>query len=159
MSRLLLSTIVFALILGSLPARNCTCTEAREHEVPHGANEFIELAGGTVKSIKGRVIYAHDDSPVDEVVVEAYQITPDDKKLTLYDLVRQRNRRVACVTTKDGSFCFDNLPSGKYLLRAGTLSGNAGMNEMYMKVNLDRSWWSRWFRSDKGLEFRLTPGT
>ena len=158
MSKLLLSSIVLALIMGSLPARRCTCQKAREHEQPHGANESVEYVGKTVKAIRGRVVYYHDDSPADDVVVEVYEITPEDVKLNLHEIVLRRARRAGCVTSKDGSFCFVDLPSGRYAVRAGTNSANAGMNEVYIKVNLDRRWWSRWLTSGE-INLQLTPGT
>lgn len=68
MSKLLLAVMV--LVLVSLPAQRCPCQKAGEHDLAHGANENIEYSERTVKSIKGRVVYDHDSSPVDEAVVE-----------------------------------------------------------------------------------------
>lgn len=149
---------MLALIMGSLSTRRCTCQTAREHEQPHGANVYVEYSEKTVKSITGRVVYYHDASPAHDVVVEVYEITPEDKKRNLREIALQRERRAACVTSKDGSFCFVDLPSGRYAVRAGTNSANAGMNEVYIKVNLDRRWWSRWLRSGQ-INLELTPGT
>ena len=149
---------MLALIIGWLPARRCTCQKAREHEQPHGANVHVEYSEKTVKSIKGRVVYHHDGSSADDVVVEVYEITPEDKKLNLREIALRRERRAACVTSKDGSFCFVDLPSGRYAVRAGTNSANAGLNDVYIKVNLDRRWWSRWLRSGQ-INLELTPGT
>src|ERR1051326_1146115 len=109
----------------------------------------------TVNRIQGRVIYYNDHSPVDDVVVEVYQITPEDKKLKARETPVRRRRRAACVTLKDGCFCFVELPSGSYMVRAGTRSANAGMNEVYLKVNLGH----RWFRPGKEITLELTPGT
>jgi hypothetical protein len=158
MGKLFLSGIVLALITGSLPARRCVCQKAGEHDRPHGANEVVEYAEKTVKSIKGRIVYSHDDSPADEVVVEIYEI-PMDKKLKTHEIALQHERRAACVTSRDGSFCFDDLPSGNYLVKAGTCNANAGMNEVYIRVKLDRGWWSRWFRPGREIKLGLTLGT
>ena len=159
MSKLHLWSIVLLLLVGSLPARPCSCQKALAHDLPHGANEDIEYSERTVKGIQGRVVYFHDASPAEDVVVEVYQITREDKKLTPREIVLHRERRAACVTSKDGRFCFADLPSGRYLVRAGPRSASAGMNEVFMKVNLDRRWWSRWFRSRTDIELALTPGT
>jgi len=148
-----------ALVVGLLPTPRCTCQKAGEHDLPHGANEDIEYPEVTIKSIKGRVVYGHDGSRADDVVVEVYEIEPADKKLKAREIVMRRDRRVACVTSKDGSFCFVDLRSGSYLVRAGTASANAGMNEVYIKVNVDRRWWSRWLRSGKEIPLELTLGT
>lgn len=157
MNKLLLSIVALGLIVGSLPARRCTCQNAGENDVPHGANETIEYSEKTVKSIKG-VVYFPDSSRAEEVVVEVYAIAPEDKKLKTYEIVSQRTRRAACVTSEDGSFCFDDLPSGNYLIRAGA-RWDRGMNEVYVRLKLDRRWWSRWFRSGKEIELELTLGT
>jgi hypothetical protein len=158
MSKLQLWNIVLILIVGSLPARPCSCQKALEHDLPHGANEDIEYSDRTVKRIQGRVVF-HDESPVEDVVVEVYQITREDKTLRPREIVRRRERRAACVTQKDGRFCFADLPSGRYLVRAGTRSASAGMNEVFLRVNLDRRWWNRWYRIDKNIQLELTPGT
>lgn len=159
MSKLLLATIVFALIVGSAPARRCACQKALDRDLPHGANEDVEYSEKTVKRIRGRVVYSNNGRPVDDAVVELYAITPDDKNLKTQEIIVRRPRRAACVTSNDGSFCFTDFPSGNYLLRAGTRSPNAGMNEVYIKLKLDRRWWTSWFRSGKELTLELTPGT
>jgi hypothetical protein len=159
MMRLLLSTILLLLSAGSLSERRCSCQKALEHDLPHGANETVEYVGKTVKRIAGRVISGPNDDPAEDVVVEIYEISQADKNLRPHEIVLRSQRKVACVTPKDGSFCFPDLPSGRYMVRAGTRSANAGMNEVFIRVNVDRRWWSRWFRPDKKIELALTPGT
>jgi hypothetical protein len=127
-NKLFLSSILLTLIMGSWPAQRCGCQKAREHDLPHGANESVEYLAKTVKSIKGRVVYSHDSSLADDVVVEVYEIMPEDKKLQTHEIVLRRECRAACVTAKDGSFCFVDLPSVHYVVRAGTRSANAGFS-------------------------------
>lgn len=157
MGKLLLSGIVLALIISSLPAQRCTCLKAGEQDLPHGANMHIEYPEKTVKSIKGRIVFAHEQGPADDVVVEVYEIPPRDKKLQSHEIVSQHQRRAACITSKDGSFCFDDLPSGRYLIKAGTRSRHAGWNEVYARVKIDRSWWR--LRSGGEIELELHLGT
>ena len=147
------------LAVSSLSERRCSCEKALERDLPHGANETIEYSEKTVKRIAGRVAYEHNDQPAEDVVVEIYEIPHADKKLKSHEIVSRRHRTAACITQKDGSFCFPDLPSGRYLVRAGARNANAGMNEVKVRVNVDRRWWSRWFRSDKGIQLALTPGT
>lgn len=143
--------------LGAIPPKGrCLCQPASEEDVPQGANESIEYSEQTLKSIYGKVLFPTDE-PVEEAVVEVYDYTDADKKLDSYHLVRSKDRRTACLTDKDGSFCFTGLPSGRYLLRAGTRT-RGGMNEVYVKVKLDKSWWKVW-RFQKGMNLTLTPGT
>ena len=156
MSKLLLFGIMFLVVAPSPFDRRCSCQEALEHDLPHGANELIEYSEKTVKSVSGRVAYFHDDSAAEDVVVEIYEITPADAKLNTLQLVQQRTRKFACITSKDGSFCFPHLPAGRYLVRAGTRSRHAGMNEVYMRVKVDRRWWSRLFRPNKKIKLSLT---
>ena len=158
MSKLVLAVIIVAISANS-SSRPCSCQKALEDDLPHGANEVIEHSEKTVKKIKGRVVYFNDEEPADDIVVEIYDVIDEDKKLTSRDIAIRRERRAACVTAKDGSFCFPDLPSGRYVLRAGARSSSAGMNEVYMKVKVARRWWSNWFRSGKELEIGLTPGT
>ena len=158
MSKLVLSIIIVAISAGS-SSRLCSCQKALEDDLPHGANIDIEYSEKTVKKIKGRVVYYYDDEPAEDVVVEIYDVIDEDKALMSRDIAIRRERRAACVTAKDGSFCFPDLPSGRYVLRAGARSSSAGMNEVYMKVTVDRRWWSSWFRSGKGITLGLTPGT
>jgi hypothetical protein len=158
MSQIILSMIIVAMSTGSW-SRPCACQKALEDDLPHGANEDIEYREKTVKKIQGQVLYRDDDEAVDDVVVEIYDINETDKNLTPSDIALRRERQAACVTPKDGSFCFPDLPSGRYILRAGTRSSSAGMNEAYMKVTVDRRWWSKWFRAGKRIKLELTPGT
>ena len=158
MSKFVLSFILIAISTTS-SSRACSCQRALEDDLPNGANEDIEYTEQTVKRIKGRVVYYYDDQSADDVVVEIYDVTEADKNLRPREIALRRERRAACVTTKDGSFCFPDLPSGKYVLRAGARSSSAGMNDLHMKVTLDRRWWSSWFRSSKRIKLGLTPGT
>ena len=158
MGKVVLSIIIVAISAGS-SSRLCSCQKALEDDRPHGANEDTEYSEKTLKSIKGRVVYYHNDEPADDVVVEVYSVAETDKNLRPREIALRRERRAACVTAKDGSFCFPDLPSGRYVLRAGARSSSAGMNEVYMKVTVDRRWWGNWFRSGKGIELGLTPGT
>lgn len=157
MSKLLWSGVLIVLLTASLPDRPCTCRTALETERAHGANELIEYSETTVKRIRGRVAYS-DDTPVGDVVVEIYDITSADRKLKVHE-VGQRQRRTACVTSNDGSFCFPDLPSGRYVMRVGTRSASGGMNEVFWKVNVDRRWWRSWLRRERKLNVTLSPGT
>ena len=70
----LLSSILLLLTMSSLSEQRCSCEKALERDLPHGANETIEYSEKTVKRIAGRVVYSHDESPAEDVVVEIYEI-------------------------------------------------------------------------------------
>src|SRR6185503_5669582 len=114
--------------------------KALEDDLPHGANEDIEYTEKTLKTIKGRVVYYNNDEPAADIVVEIYNVTEADKNLRPREIALRGDRRAACVTAKDGTFCFTDLVSGRYVIRAGARSSSAGMNEVYMKVTVDRRW-------------------
>lgn len=155
MSKLLLTSLMLAL-LAALPQNSgCPCQPASQTDYPHGANELIEYTGITVKKLQGTVMYA-DGIPAADVVVELFDY--EDKNARPYQVIRGRKRRAACLTGKDGRFCFSALPTGRYALRIGTRT-SAGMNEVHVKVNLDRRWWRRWLRPGKGIDVYLQPGT
>jgi hypothetical protein len=159
MSKLLFCSMLVLLAVSSLSERRCSCQKALERDLPHGANETIEYSEKTVKRIAGRVAYWNNNEPAQDVVVEIYEIPHAVKKLKPHEIVSRRHRKAACVTLQDGRFCFPELPSGRYLVRAGARNANAGMNEVQIQVNLDRRWWSRWLRCDKEIQLALTPGT
>ena len=157
MSKLLITILLIGLF--AVPSeRTCSCRKASDGDVPHGANEDIQYSEKTVKSINGTVSFNYGDEPIEGAVVEVYDVTAADKNLTNREIMGQRPRREACVTSEDGRFCFPNLPSGTYVLRAGR-GESGGMNDVHMRVRVDRRWWSKWFRPNKTIKFGLTPGT
>jgi hypothetical protein len=157
MSKLFLTTLVIALFAGPSD-RFCLCRTALEDDVPHGANEDIEYTKKTVKTVSGKVTYRYDDKSVGDVVVEIYDVSDDNKNLTNRQIIDRNARRTACVTESDGSFCFPGLPSGRYVIRAGTRSSAGGINDVHMRVTLDRRWWARWLRLEV-IKLELSPGT
>lgn len=157
MSKLLLFGLLLLLVATYTSDQSCSCQKASADDLPHGANETIEYAETTVKTVAGRVVNPLEE-PVEAAVVEIYEIPSANNRLKSYELVGERQRKIACITSEDGSFCFPDLPSGHYLIRAGT-GHSAGMNEVFMKVKVDRRWWSRWFRRSKKIELELPLGT
>lgn len=137
--------------------QSCSCKKASADDLPHGANEIIEYSETTVKRIAGRVVNPLEE-PIEDAVVEIYEIRPTDRKIHSYKLIEGRQRKTACITSEDGSFCFPDLPSGQYVIRAGT-GHSAGMQEVFIKVKVDRSLWSRWFRRSKKIDLTLPLGT
>jgi uncharacterized GH25 family protein len=145
--------LVFLGIVSQQP--KCHCQLAQADDRAHGANQTIVLSHKTVKRISGRVLY-QDGTPVSQAVVEVYE-NADSDKVDAYRTTRTKERRAACLADESGRFCFRDLPSGRYLVRAGTRT-SAGMQEIIVKVTLDRHWWSSWVRSNKEIEVDLEPG-
>jgi hypothetical protein len=157
MGKLLFLALLISLF-ASAAGRTCSCSEASGRDTPYGANEYIEQKEATVKRVLGKVTLAYGEQPVKDAVVEIYDVPDADRHLEAYKVVGKHTRRAACVTGDDGSFCFPELPSGRYVLKAGA-GRPSGTNEVYMRVTVDRRWWSKWFRPGKAIALGLTPGT
>ena len=154
----LLPTFAILVVLAALPQKSkCPCQPTLETDSPHGANEVIEYTGKTVKKLHGRILYPNGE-PVNEAVVEIYEYGDADRNVGAYEITKSKERRTACLTDKYGYFCFTGLPSGRYALRAGTRKSE-GMNEVYVKVNLEQRWWRSWLRLGKKLELYISAGT
>ena len=149
---------LLSILIGSVLtfSGGCSCAKALETDLPHGANETVEIRGPVVNKLSG-IVADPSGAPV-KAVVELYDLPPDRPDIAVNEVIGFRTRRVACVTGADGTFCFSNVPSGKYLLRAGTRQAN-GMNELYMRVTVDHSWFRGLFRRSKSLRLMLSLGT
>ena len=156
---MLRSAYLFLLIaITAMPTQqhNCACHLASAEDAPHGANESVVIIGKAVKRLQGTLSYK-GGSLVNGAVVEIYNCASSRKDARATELVSNRKRLAACKTGIDGTFCFQGLPSGKYVLRAGT-GKSEGWNEVYMIITLDQRWWSKW-RKSRNIELTLSPGT
>ena len=77
-----------------------------------------------------------DDEPLSDVLVEIFD--KPDHLLASYPqnekLKREQRRIAACKTGADGRFCFQNIPKGKYEIRA---SVDSGWNVTHVWVLID----------------------
>jgi protocatechuate 3,4-dioxygenase beta subunit len=147
-------SIFILLSFGATVANDpCRCRPALEQDWAHGANESVEIRGLVVKRIQGRVLDPHGDA-IDDAVVEVFEYSNTDRELGGYQLTEAKKRRTACLTDKNGEFCFPSLPARRYVLKFGTRQA-AGWKNTYMTVKLSPHWWRR---SGK-LEIRLNLGT
>ena len=132
----------------------CTaeCRRAQEDELPHGANELIELKEQTVTRVFGTISIGFGNSaPTPNVVIEVYRITGNQD----FQKTIQQNRLTACLTGPDGRFSFPELKPGRYLLRVGMVEGHE-VNETYVPIILK----SRWnVLKGRGIRIVLQLGT
>jgi hypothetical protein len=151
--------MILSLLVGAVLgfSSGCSCAKALDSDMPYGANETIEIRGPVVKNILGTIVYPND-AVAKDIVVELYDLSHDRADIPINEIVGWRTRRAACVTATDATFCFSDLPAGKYLLRAGTRQPD-GMNELFMRVTVERSWFPGLFRRSKPLRLRLSLGT
>ena len=119
-------------------------------DVPHGANELIELKEEKLSQIFGTIRFPQGEL-ADDIVVEVY------RRARTQSLRSQATgqARAACVTSDDGRFSFDGLKPGRYLVLAGTRK-NAGVNEIYVPIILKKNWLGR---KGSGIRFVLAVGT
>jgi len=132
-------------------ACNAECRRAQEDEVPHGANELIELKEQTIKRVFGTISIGFGNSaPTPNVVIEVYRTTENrDFQKTV-----QQKRLTACVTGPDGRFSFPELKPGRYLLRVG-MREPAGINVAYVPIIVQ----SRKRLKGRGIRIVLQLGT
>src|SRR5947208_172546 len=147
--------LVLSLIIGALVTfpSNCSCAKASDVDVPHEANETIEINGSVVKNLTGTVFLPGGEA-AEDLVVEVYDVPKEHPNSGVYEIVGSRKRRTACVTSTNGTFCFSDLPAGKYLLKVGTRQ-QKDFNALYVRVTLDRNWFRGLFRRAKTLSLTL----
>jgi hypothetical protein len=135
MNKLVIGILILS-IGGGSAASDCRCAAAPD-KAPVLGNVPVRATGGTVRRISGKVLYPSGE-PVKHAIVEVFDnfLETDDWENADYEKLTARPRRIACVTSADGSFCFSNLPSGRYLLRAGTSGPDQGISAMRMFVRL-----------------------
>lgn len=148
------SLAIAVCLIGLIQASAAQCREAKENEVPHGANELIQLKSRTVPRIYGTIFWPTGEA-AKKTVVEIFHFEGSDDDYRDLNTAIEQPRTMACVTGEDGKFSFPGLKPGKYLLRAGT-SDEAGVNETYIVLVVKRH--ARKAGKD-GLEIILHLGT
>ena len=130
----------------------CKCIEPERGETTHrGGNEIVTFRERKVyKSVRG-VVRDVNGEALEGVLVEVFD-HPEWIVLD-YPASRVKQRRIAaCKTGPDGSFGFENIPSGKYELRA---SKGASWNPSHVYIVVNR----RNRRSTRaGINVQLTVG-
>ena len=127
----LISLILISFLSGSSQS---DCKTVLTNEAPHGANEFILISGIKVNRIAGKVLLPNEE-PVNEAIVEVFNYSSSSTDYKAVDAALYYKRRAACLTGENGAFCFNKLPPGRYLLRAGT-SKPEGMNRIHAIVTV-----------------------
>lgn len=153
MIKLLAIALMLGCLVNSSFPENCKCTTPAAGETTHqGGNEIVTFREHRIyKSVRG-VVRDVNDEPVEGVLVEVF----DHPEWLLSNPPANRmeqHRIAACKTGADGSFCFENIPSGRYELRA---SKDAAWNPSHVYIVVNR----RSRRSTRaGITVRLTVGT
>jgi protocatechuate 3,4-dioxygenase beta subunit len=147
---------LISLILVSLLSGNsqCDCKTVPTNETSHGANEFILLSELKVNRIAGRVLLP-DGEPENEAIVEVFNYSSSSTDYKDVDSALNSERRAACMTGENGAFCFNKLPPGSYLLRAGTRK-SAGINQIHAIITVLPN---NQKAPTRELKLRLTLGT
>jgi hypothetical protein len=122
----LISLILVSLLSGS---PQCDCKAVPANEISYGANEFVLLAELKVNRITGKVLHPQG-TPENEAIVEVFNYARSSTDYKDVDDALNSKRRAACMTGETGAFCFNDLPPGRYLLRAGTRK-SVGINQIH----------------------------
>ena len=128
--------ILLLILVSNSSGSDCRCPVAYDQR-PVLGNVPVVATGGNVRVIRGRLFYPNGE-PVKGAVVEVFDnfLGTDDWKHADYEKITARPRRIACLTSADGSFCFSDLPSGRYLPRAGLVGVDQGFSAMRMFVRV-----------------------
>lgn len=143
--------IIFVAIV-PVSARDCRCRRPeRGDQTRWGGNEVIVEAPEKHFRRMAGVIKLGDSGPVAGVLVEVF-----DNPGYLLDQSRagsppKQTRLRACVTSEDGSFCFRDVRSGSYELRA-SLSAGVDVTHVYAVIDAQSG-------SNEPIEVRLHLGT
>ena len=115
-------TVSFLLILSTFSSSsNCSCIKTVS-ETPKLGTVFSMMNGKRVKELRGVVLYPNGEV-MSDAVVEVYEnrLPVSDGNLSYEDVKRITSvaTKAACITAKDGRFCFKYFRPGRYLLRIG----------------------------------------
>jgi hypothetical protein len=131
----------------------CKCIAPELGETTHrGGNELVTFRERRAfKSVRG-IVRDVNGEPLAGVLVEVLDhpewILSNDPASPV-----DQHRIAACKTGPDGSFCFEDIPSGRYELRASK-DGEWNPSHVYIVVNRRSSGSAR-----VGIDVRLTLGT
>jgi hypothetical protein len=147
----LITLILVSLLSGS---SQCNYKTVPANETSQGANEFILIDELKVNGIAGKVLLP-DEEPVNEAIVEVFNYSSSSTDHKDVDAALTKKRRAVCITGENGAFCFNKLPPGRYLLRAGTRK-SVGINQIHAIITVLPN---NQKAPTGGLELRLTLGT
>ena len=145
----LLRTAAFLSCLAPPLFSRAECRKAEDNEIPHGANELIELKEQKVQGLFGTILFPTGE-PAEDIVVEVYRWSKKPYTETV-----QQQRLAACVTGADGKFSFPELKPGSYLLQAGRRE-RFGVNIAFLVVDLKGNSGKR---KGQGIRIQLKLGT
>jgi hypothetical protein len=117
---------LFILLASSTLQGDCKCAHPVQGETTHwGGNEaVVEVEDAPLKQLQG-IVKAEDGSPVSNALVEVFthpEYLLSNLPNAWHDHPEQQ-RVGACLTSKDGKFCFRHLPAAAYELRSSVSSG------------------------------------
>jgi len=113
--------LVILSCLGSVwQKEGCKCSlPSPEAKTSWGQENVIIKLDEPFKFLHGKITISSDGKPLAGVLVEVYD-KPEGLLLGWKEREARKSEQrkiAACVTSNDGEFCFDKIPSGKYELR------------------------------------------
>jgi len=152
-AKLLTVALVISYQANAARRDSCKCGAPDRGETTHqGGNEIITFRERrTYRSVRG-VVHDVNGEPLAGVLVEVFD--HPEWIVSNYPASRVEQHRIAaCKTGPDGSFCFENIASGRYELRA---SKDVAWNPSHVHIVVN----PRGRRSTRaGIKVQLTVGT
>jgi len=138
MTRILLAFIVVVALAGSSSSSSCHCRVASD-EHPLVGNVSARAYGGSVRIVRGRVLYPNDRAAGNALVEVFENALPTNNWITDdYKQIETQQRKIACVTDRNGNFCITGLTPGRYLLRIGVRDPSLKISAVRMFVMIKR---------------------
>ncbi len=139
MPKILLGLVILIAAAGTSSSSNCVCHVVPD-EHPMLGNVSARANGGSVRVVRGRVMYPNDVA-AGNALVEVFEnalpthdwITDDHKQ------IETQQRTIACVTDRNGNFCIPGLAPGRYLLRVGVRDPHLKISAVRMFVTVNRN--------------------
>ena len=121
----------------------CQCKKASQSEATRGGGNMwlTTQEEGVFHIIGGKVTDANGEA-IEDALVEVFdkpdyllcEYLPNNPTNCSVDPPKTQRRKAACLTGKDGSFCFKKLSAGRYELR---VSKSINWNVMHSVVQVD----------------------
>jgi hypothetical protein len=139
MAKVIFSFIILLAAAATASSSNCHCRVAAD-EHPVLGNVAARANGGTVRVVRGKVVYPNGNVAKD-AIVEVFEnsLQTGDWQTDDYLKIETRQRKVACLTDRNGMFCVPRLAPGRYLLRIGMRGPDQGIGAVRMFVIVKRN--------------------
>jgi hypothetical protein len=128
------ASLLIVLIASTITPAQCGCIPSPTRDTTRwGGNELLTYVEPKIyKSLQG-IARNINGRPLSGVLVEVFD-QPEWIRQELSESPVEQQRIAACITRRNGRFCFSNIPSGNYELR---LSKDGAWNVTHIYIVVD----------------------